>query len=250
MNKFLIIVPVFNEESTVKAVANRTLEICKDFADILFVNDGSTDASSKILQKIVSGNSSLHFIDKKHNEGYGASLISGINFGIEFEYEYLITMDCDEQHQPTDLHRFHDFDLSIDLVSGSRYLPDSKAHGIRPPVDRVEINHRITSLVNNKYRWNLSDTFCGFKRYKTSSFLNHGFIHKGYASPMELWSYIKFAGLSICEIYVDKIYITDDRSFGEDLNKKRKRYKYYLEIWKESHERYFSKKLNFLQESV
>ena len=49
---------------------------------------------------------------------------------------------------------------------------------------------------------------------------------------MEFWAYTKKNNLTLAEIAVDKIYITDDRSFGEDLDKKRKRYKYYLEAWR------------------
>ena len=51
-------------------------------------------------------------------------------------------------------------------------------------------------------------------------------------------------GLSIKEIAVDKIYITDDRSFGMDLDYKRKRYKYYMKTWRYAHFKYFKKQLS------
>jgi len=234
----LIIIPVFNEGGVIQKVANRTLEHSRSFANILFINDGSTDSSKNELHNLELKHPEIKVINKEVNQGYGASLISGIEFAIQNKYEFCITMDCDDQHQPSDLPRFLAFDSSVDLVSGSRYLPTSGVQGIEPPGDRVEINKRITALINKQYDLNITDAFCGFKRYKLSSFQNHEFTEKGYASPLELWSFVYHLSRSVKEIAVDRIYITDDRSFGEDLDKKRKRYQYYLKVWKRSHNYY------------
>jgi glycosyltransferase involved in cell wall biosynthesis len=234
----LILIPVYNEGDVIQKVAHRTLEYGSSFANILFINDGSTDSSKNELELLKEKYSEIQVLHKPKNQGYGASLISGIDYSIQNNYEYCITMDCDDQHQPSDLPRFREFDPSIDLVSGSRYLPESGIKGIMPPIDRVEINRRITALLNKRYQLSITDAFCGFKRYKLSSFLNHGFQEQGYASPLELWSYVYHFSKSIKELAVDRIYITDDRSFGEDLDKKRKRYQYYLHVWKRSHKIY------------
>lgn len=234
----LILIPVYNEGNVIQKVAHRTLEYANSFANILFINDGSTDSSKNELNILKDKYSEIEVLNKSQNQGYGASLISGIDFSIQNKYEYCITMDCDDQHQPSDLPRFFDMDSSIDLVSGSRYLPESGVQGIQPPIDRVEINKRITALLNKNYHFSITDAFCGFKRYKLSSFINHGFQEQGYASPLELWSYVYHFSKSIKELAVDRIYITDDRSFGEDLDKKRKRYQYYLQVWKRSHKSY------------
>ena len=234
----LIIIPVFNEGSVIQKVAKRTLEHSTSFANILFINDGSTDTSKSELLGLALTYPEITVLNKETNQGYGASLISGIEFAIQNKYDFCITMDCDDQHQPSDLPRFFEFDSSVDLVSGSRYLPNSGVQGIEPPGDRVEINKRITALINKHYDLHITDAFCGFKRYKLSSFQNHEFTENGYASPLELWSYVYHLSRSVKEIAVDRIYITDDRSFGEDLDKKRKRYQYYLQVWKRSHKTY------------
>ena len=234
----LIIIPVFNEAEIIEKVAEATQLHSSSFADILFINDGSTDGSAEILNLLPEKSERIHVVNKILNEGYGSSLITGFNYALKNSYDYCIIMDCDDQHQPTDLPRFYDIDKSIDLVSGSRYLPESKQMGITPPGDRVEINRRITYLINKYYKLNLTDSFCGFKRYKLSAFKNHTFSVKGYASPLELWSYVYHNHLSLTELAVDRIYITDDRSFGDDLDKKRKRYHYYLKIWNYSHKKY------------
>jgi len=231
MKEFLVIIPVYNEKATVYDVALHTIAVCSEFADVIFVNDGSSDGTKEVLNELKKEIPSI-FVHHKKNGGYGSSLITGFEFGIEKKYPYLITMDCDEQHQPKDLERFANYNRKIDVVSGSRYAPKSKSIGIVPPEDRVEINRRITTAINKKYAWYITDAFCGFKRYTTSTLKNFTFTEYGYAFPMEFWAYTKKMNLTLAEIAVDKIYITDDRSFGEDLDKKRKRYKYYLEAWR------------------
>jgi glycosyltransferase involved in cell wall biosynthesis len=240
---YLIIIPVFNEEQTIQKVATMTLNLVENFADILFVNDGSTDRTSLILNELEHNYDSIKIINKIENQGYGASLSCGFEYGIKHNYAFWITMDCDEQHQPKDIIRFKEEPESLELVSGSRYHPDSGIQGIPAPEDRVEINRRITNLINKQYALEITDAFCGFKRYKAEAFQNHEFTVKGYASPMELWAFTKSKNLSFKELPVDKIYVTDDRSFGEDLDKKRKRYQYYLKTWRKSHQRFFQTKL-------
>jgi dolichol-phosphate mannosyltransferase len=235
---YLVIIPVFNEKDMLRDVTISTIEHSAQWADILFINDGSTDGSAEIINQLQNEFPDIKAIHKIQNEGYGASLISGFHYGSYFGYKYWITMDCDNQHQPPDLVRFRDFDHQVDLVSGSRYHKDSQSAGIIPPKDRVEINRRITCLLNSRYNWNLTDSFCGFKRYKASAFENAPFQEKGYSSPLELWAYVYSQKLKVCEIAVDKIYVHEDRSFGETLDQKRKRFRYYLETWYKSHFRF------------
>lgn len=238
MKKSIIIIPVYNEEATLRDVALKTIEKAGELCDILFVNDGSSDKSGEILNELQRDYPAISVIHQKTNGGYGLSLITGFKYAISKEYHWILTMDCDEQHQPSDISRFLNFDPSIDIVSGSRYMASSGKSG-KAPEDRVEINRRITSKLNDTYGFSITDAFCGFKRYKKDMLTNSNFEEYGYASPMELWAYASKNNFSIKELSVDRIYITDDRSFGEDLDKKRKRYKYYLKAWKKAHNKYY-----------
>jgi dolichol-phosphate mannosyltransferase len=237
MKEFLIVIPVYNEADVVARVATLTKKIASSWAEILLVNDGSKDLTKEALDELKLVHPELLVYHKEINSGYGSSLVYGFKFGIENNFKYVITMDCDLQHQPKDLLRFKNYNQEVDIVSGSRYTQDSKSIGIIPPQDRVEINKRITRKMNKKYNWNLTDSFCGYKRYKTSSLVSD-FEEFGYAFPMEFWTYAFKKNLRIEELSVDKIYITDDRSFGEDLDKKRKRFKYYLEAWRKAENKY------------
>ena len=54
-----------------------------------------------------------------------------------------------------------------DLISGSRYMMEMSDNDL-PPTDRQSINKFITSTVNDCFRLNLTDAFCGFKAHRMS----------------------------------------------------------------------------------
>ena len=234
----LIVIPVYNEEETLVEVAESVISVAAGFADILFVNDGSTDGSPRLLEDLHSESPFLLVHNRRENRGYGATLTEGFDVALQNGYEYVLTMDCDRQHNPDDIIKFKNADSSADIVSGSRYLEDSRDVGVAAPVDRVEINTRITRKLNRRYGWNLTDAFCGYKRYRTSALKEHGFTESGYAFPMEFWALARGRNLKISELAVNRIYVTDDRSFGIDLDKKKKRYKYYLRAWQIANSKY------------
>jgi glycosyltransferase involved in cell wall biosynthesis len=236
----LLVIPVFNEESSLVSVLTNTCRhLPAEINRILLINDGSTDGSAAILDQLAARDSRLVVRHRPRNLGYGATQIEAMRFGQAGGFQYLITMDCDEQHRPEDLARFVAFDPAVDVVSGSRYLSDSLGIG-HAPEQRVQINARITALVNRECGWNLTDTFCGFKRYRLDSVRPDLFCVNGYAFPMEFWAFAARYGLRVQELAVPRIYITDDRSFGEDLDRQRRRYRYYLSVWREARRRFAS----------
>ena len=97
----LILIPIYNEQ---KHIFNVLREVRKYSSEnLLVINDGSTDESKDIVEEITScaklrGN--LIIINHLENEGYGKSLIDGINFARDNNYQYLLTLDCDAQHEP------------------------------------------------------------------------------------------------------------------------------------------------------
>lgn len=234
MKDTLIVIPVYNEAHTLKQVALNTKKVSSSFADILFINDFSTDGSMDIIDELKKDYPDIQCINRVKNKGYGAAMIDGFNFAINYDYKYVITMDCDEQHDPEDLHLFCNESPEIDVVSGSRYMPESKSVGINAPEDRVAINNRITNKLNQAYNFKLTDSFCGFKRYSTEKLKGHNFEEMGYAFPMEFWAFAAKNDFTIKEIPVNRIYVTDDRSFGNDLDNCGRRYRYYLKVWKKA----------------
>ncbi len=227
-DRYLVAIPVFNEQNYVRSVLNRTLE---HKLDILVIDDGSTDSTADILASITG----IKVIAHAENFGYGRSIIDAFNFAVEHGYDWIITMDCDEQHEPAEIPGFIDAinKDDADIISGSRYLQILPGND-EPPADRLSINKRITAILNSRLGLALTDTFCGFKACRVEAIRKLRLTEIGYALPMQFWVQVAQAQLRVKEIPVKLVYSDPDRHFGGILDIPEIRYKHYLEVFEAS----------------
>jgi len=224
-DQFLIAIPVFNEKRYVTGVLHKVLQYCDN---VLVVDDGSTDATPRLLREFPG----VHVITHPVNRGYGKSLSDAFRFAERHGYRWLITMDCDEQHEPDRIPDFQAAALrdDADIISGTRY-PQGQMVEASVPADRREINRRITNLLNDRLGLNLTDAFCGFKAYRVSALRCLNVTVPGYAMPMQLWAQASFAGLRIEELPVRLIYNDPTRHFGGLLDDPSVRLAHYLDVF-------------------
>jgi glycosyltransferase involved in cell wall biosynthesis len=223
--RLLIAIPIFNERKYVEPVL---ANIRKFHSEILVVDDGSTDGTAELLAE----RSDIQVLRHPKNLGYGASLIDAFSYADWHGYDWVITIDCDEQHEPT---RIPGFIKEIetdrwDLISGSRYLRPSQNDDL-PPGDRRTINSTITTMLNESLHLKLTDAFCGFKAHRVSAMRKLKLTETGYAFPLQLWPQAVRAGLRITEIPVRLIYKDKTRSFGGVLDDAGRRLRHYLDVY-------------------
>jgi len=130
MKKLSIIIPVFNEESTILGILNKIEDVDLGIKkEIIFVDDASTDGSAEIL-KSISSKYKVNF--KIHNTGKGSAIRSGLE---AVTGDYVIIQDADLEYDPNDYKKLLNVvNADHEVVYGSRNL---------------EKNLRI----NNKYYW-------------------------------------------------------------------------------------------------
>ena len=223
----LIAIPIYNELKYIQPVISR---IKGYHSEILVVDDGSTDGSGDLLQ----ARDDIHLIRHPTNQGYGRSIIDAFDFASNADYDWVITMDCDEQHEP---ERIPDFMREIesdrwDLISGSRYMAEFTGNDA-PPTDRRQINQTLTALLNELFDLNLTDSFCGFKAHRVAAMRRLELTEPGYAFPMQLWPQVVWARLRMTEIPVRLIYNDPNRTFGGILDDAACRLKHYLDVLRE-----------------
>ena len=221
--KFLTAVPIYNEERHLEAILGK---IRRYSAHILVVNDGSTDGSSELLAQ----QTDVTVITHPANRGYGAALASAFHYAIERDFEVLVTVDCDGQHEPARipvlLEALHD----ADIVSGSRYLREFRQNTGPVPQDRQQINHTITAELNERLGLNLTDAFCGFKAYRRDALTRLHVSEPGWGMPLQLWVQAARLGLRIKEIGVPRLYLDPTRTFGAGLDDAEQRLAYYRRV--------------------
>jgi glycosyltransferase involved in cell wall biosynthesis len=232
---FLTAIPVYNEVTHVDEV----LDAVKQYSPyILAVDDGSSDGTrEKLTQRAdvrrATGPLSpgIRVLNHPVNLGYGGALASAFAYAIEHRFQWLITIDCDGQHQPQLICKFVEAaqKSDVDIVSGSRYLKkfpgDSDA-----PEQRREVNQRITAALNQQLGFQLTDSFCGFKAYRVSSLQKLQITEFGYGMPLELWVQAACHGFKVIELAVPRVYTQETRSFGEALDDMQRRLDYYRQV--------------------
>ncbi len=231
--RILTAVPVYNEVAHVFGVI---AELRRHVEDILVVDDGSCDGTSDVLADI----SDISIERHEPNQGYGAALRTAFQFAVEHEFDVLVTMDCDGQHQPHFVQQIAELISdplqSTDMVSGSRYLSQF-ADDNSAPEDRRQINRRITACLNEKLGLQLTDAFCGFKAYRVAALRDLQISVNGYAMPLQLWVQAAALNWRITEFAVPRIYLPEERSFGGSLDDPEARLAYYLSVLNEELER-------------
>lgn len=230
--RILIAVPIFNEVAYLPRVLQQLSTIGYD---LLFVDDGSTDGTLELLDN-AEARGDIAVVRHAENAGYGQALIDAFGYAGDHGYDWVITMDCDEQHDPAAIPSFvREIESNrYDLITSSRYLAASSDDDLPPP-ERRAVNLVITATVNELFGWNLTDTFCGFKAHRVRPTLELDLTEQGYAFPLQLWPRVYAAGHRIHEIPVRRIYNDQSRSFGHDvragdLDNARTRLKHYLAV--------------------
>jgi len=224
--RVLTALPVHNEAKHVAAVL---AEVRKYNQEVLVVDDGSVDETPQLLARELDVRTLTH----ETNLGYGAALRTAFEYALENEYDVLVTIDCDGQHQPKLIPALAAAvtDEAGDMISGSRYLQKFDGDSL-PPEERRRVNVEITAWLNCQFGWTLTDAFCGFKAYHVPSLAKLRITELGYAMPLQLWVQAAALGWKIVEFPVPLIYLEEHRSFGGSLDDARRRRAYYFEVLK------------------
>ncbi|MHC4758392.1 MAG: glycosyltransferase family 2 protein [Planctomycetota bacterium] len=157
--------PCYNEEDNVEATVSKavvTLENINADYEILIVNDGSSDSTDSIADKLASQNSKIKAIHHPTNLGYGAALQSGFKGATK---ELVFYTDGDGQFDISEMPGLLDQVKEYDIVSCFRINRQDNI------IRRIN-GYCWTKLVCILFRLKVRDIDCAFKLYKTKIFDN------------------------------------------------------------------------------
>lgn len=173
--RVLVVIPAYNEEGTIEQIVRRARESLPGF-DLLIVNDGSRDATGKILE-------GLGVVTATHlcNLGYGRAIQTGIKYALRCEYDVLITLDADGQHHPEQVRALYaaGMEFGLDVLIGSRYV-ERRDYSDSPFGRRIGM--RLFSL--------LVGAITGQRIYDTTSGLK--VIRRSVFEALTHWHFIDF----------------------------------------------------------
>jgi glycosyltransferase involved in cell wall biosynthesis len=190
-----VFLPVYNEEPNLLPLhdkLDKALKALGRSAEIVYVDDGSTDRSLKILREIAALDSRVRVVALRRNYGQTAAMAAGIDAATG---EVLIPMDADLQNDPADISRLlKKLDEGYDVVSGWRKNRKDKM-----------VTRKIPSMLANRLiSWiggvPLHDYGCSLKAYRRESLQDvrlYGEMHR--FIPI----YAAWAGARVTEIPVE-----------------------------------------------
>ncbi len=160
--RYLVIIPALDEEASISKVV-QDIRVNMPSADILVVNDGSSDRTALMARE-----SGARVIHHPFNIGYGAALQTGFRVAERMGYDVVITMDGDGQHDALSLQTLVRTmqERDADIVIGSRFLE----HNVRTSLSR-KIGAMLFSFIGRAYtRTIITDPTSGFQLMKREVF--------------------------------------------------------------------------------
>ncbi len=149
--RIITIIPAYNEETAILNVVKGV----KKYSDVLVVDDGSTDKTA-ILAKNVGATVIKHW----KNIGKGAAIKTGLKSAIEDDYDFLVLLDGDGQHDPQCIPFLLGGMDGVDLLIGSRFLNMAPQN---MPLQRRLSNGITTWLIRFMTGYHITDSQCGFR---------------------------------------------------------------------------------------
>lgn len=192
-NKLSIVIPLLNEEESLNPLVNEIRKAVKPLNlnyEVIFVDDGSTDGSLKIIKEICRQDKRFRYISFRKNYGKSAALQVGFK---QVTGDVVVTMDADLQDDPNEIgNLLKKLQEGYDLVSGwkkKRFDPLIKRYSSR----FFNFVTRVMSGIK------IHDFNCGLKAYRsqvTESMKVYGELHR-YLPVLASWN-----GFSVAEIPV------------------------------------------------
>lgn len=150
----LVAIPAWNERESIAVVIEKVREHRPD-ADILVVNDGSTDDTAHLAER-----AGAHVVSLPFNVGVGGAMRTAFLYAQRHGYQALVQVDADGQHDPADLDRVLAGLDEADVVVGTRFHPNSMYFVGGPRRWAMVLLSKALSRMN---RGTISDPTSGFR---------------------------------------------------------------------------------------
>jgi len=190
-------IPAYNEE---KNIASIIVKLKKIAQKIIVCNDGSTDLTGEIAQKL-----GAVVINHPKNLGYGSGIRSIFQKAKEIDSDILVTFDADGQHQVEDIKKVIEPILKnkADIVIGSRFLENKNVSA--PKYRKIGIK-LITKVTNSTLKEKITDSQSGFRAYNKDvlSKLEPGDVGMGIST--EILIKASSRGFKIAEVPINILY--------------------------------------------
>ena len=209
-NKIAIVIPAYNESKTIASVIKDIKKNIpkKSKYNIIVVNDGSADDTSKIAQK----NGAI-VINHILNSGAGSATATGLSYAQQNNYTVSATLDADGQHSAKDLYKGIQTiqNNNIDLLIGSRLLNSTGM-----PKIKLIGNWGLSTITKVLFGVKVTDSQSGMRILSKNALDNLRWKTSGYEFCSEMLWRANQQKLIIKEYPIKVIYSEYSKSKGQN----------------------------------
>ncbi len=170
-----ILIPAYNAVATLRAV----LDECLAFTmPVVVVDDGSTDGTARTLDGLP-----VILLTHSANMGKGAALKTGFDWAMQHQYDGVVTLDADGQHDPSAISRLlaEADKKGYDCLLASRHSQFEEMAGLRKVWNRFGV-----WCIRKRTGFEITDSQSGFRYYRASLLRAIKLEKNGYDLEMEL----------------------------------------------------------------
>jgi glycosyltransferase involved in cell wall biosynthesis len=208
--KVCCIIPAYQESRAIDQVIRIAQKYC---THVVVVDDGSTDNTAKIAQ-----DNGATVLRHPTNLGKGAALRTGFDYTVKKQYDVMITLDGDLQHNPHSIPRFLDkIKQGYDLIVGSRYQTQSEDM----PFARKLSNLITTTVLRVFFKVPVTDSQSGYRAFKRRVLETIPVRDNGFAAETEILIDAQRAGFLISEVPIATSYGDEESKIraGRDISR-------------------------------
>ena len=192
---YCIIIPAFNEAEHIGAVVKKCLSMCQA---VIVVDDGSKDKTAYEAES-----AGANVLRHRKNSGKAAALATGFKYAIQKDFDYVITLDADGQHDPAEISNFLEEASrgQADIIIGSRM---GNTHPM--PLQRRFTNLASSKILSFIMGRAVSDSQSGYRMMKRAVIENVKMTKSGFQGESEFLIKAARKGFIIKEIPISTIY--------------------------------------------
>ena len=198
--KPLIVIPTFNEASTIDRVVDLVLSTVPK-ASVLVVDDSSPDGTAAIVRQKANADTRVFLLEQESKRGLGRAYVAGFMWGLGRDFSHFVEMDADLSHDSADLPRLIAATQTAPVVIGSRYVSGGGVQGWSG--SRLLLSRAGNAYARLVLGFDVRDSTSGFRCY-TRSFLQNidlpSVASNGYAFQIDMTHRALKGGSRVIEI--------------------------------------------------
>ena len=197
INSISIILPALNEEGNIEAAVKDIQSYFnsrEEKYEIIVINDGSTDSTGDIAERLAKENGSVRVVHHPTNKGYGSALKRGFDIS---RYKYVFFTDSDRQFDVKGLDILLPLIKTdaVEIIIGYRLKR-------KDPFIRRFLSWGYNSLVGYLFDLNVKDIDCAFKIFRKDIFSKIKIESRNFFVNTEILAKARFYGFNVLEVGV------------------------------------------------